>query len=142
MKEDAQSLTPMPPLEGVSVLMVEDNPIIAYVESALFTRLQCQVTLAPNGQEALAQLREQRYDLVILDIGLPDISGFEVVKQFREWQKEHDHYTFIVAVSAHLDSEQKAGCLQLGMDGVIIKPLRGEAVAGIVRAILKKRMST
>lgn len=108
------------------ILVVEDDTLSQKVTKLMLEDLGCQVDIADTGNKALQLLETNTYHLVLMDIGLPDISGLEVTSKFRHRDRGIEHYTPIVALTAHA-LEQTAHALQeVGMDGYLAKPLLQE----------------
>lgn len=104
------------------ILVVEDDPIPQKVTKRQLAELGYQVDTASDGRTALKYLEQKVYDLVFMDIGLPDISGLEVTAEFRK-RESNLHHTPIIGLTMHaLGSDQETG-LQAGMDEYIVKPL-------------------
>ena len=103
------------------ILLVEDNSLNQKVFKVMFEDVGCEVDIASNGSEALAKLKGD-YDIVIMDVGLPDMSGIEVTQAYRRIEPKHKH-TVILALTGHnLDKDQDR-CIEAGMDGYLVKPL-------------------
>jgi len=79
-----------PKLQLISVLLIEDNPIAQTMEKELLLSLGVQVDIAATGQEAFEKFSSHAYPLVFMDIGLPDISGYEVTEKIRQNEKENN----------------------------------------------------
>lgn len=107
----------------IHVLLVEDLIIAAKLSKLLLTDLNCSVDIAMDGESALQFVKCNPYQLVILDIGLPDISGNEVARKIREWEKSQVKQIPIVALTAHVENEKQEECIQAGIDLVLSKPL-------------------
>lgn len=103
-----------------SVLLVEDEPIVQMVVTAMLKKFSCQVDLAMTGQEALAKA-SYHYDLILMDLGLPDMRGSEVTAKIR--QIERDQHMPIIAVSGYSISEIEKECKDAGVDAIYNKPL-------------------
>lgn len=101
-------------------LLVEDQPIIQFIHINFLQNLGCCVRCAENGEKALEMLNNT-YDIVFLDMGLPDITGVEVVKSYRK--KENEKRLPIVALTAHGGYEDKKSFIEAGVDEVIVKPV-------------------
>lgn len=122
-------------LEGRAprVLIVEDNAVAKQVEEALMRALNCEVDCATTGQQATALFQPGRYDLVIMDIGLEDTSGYVLSKQFRQLEKETKFHVPIIALTSFEADLVKYDCDYYFMDGVISKPLTAEQASQIVQ---------
>lgn len=104
------------------ILVVEDNFLAASVAKELFEKLACHVDLAQNGKEALQYAQLNKYDLILMDIGLPDMDGFEVSKKIRLGEPSSQTVP-IVGLTGHLDAEKKQQSINARMNAVMIKPL-------------------
>lgn len=105
-----------------SVLLVEDHPAIRFVFEQQLRSIGCRVTACPDGETALRMFDSMPFDLVLMDCGLPDISGYEVTRTLRRREKDGRH-TPILALSASTDAAHKMACIECGMDGLLKKPL-------------------
>ena len=105
------------------ILLVEDNAIAAISGKLLLERLGCSVSVAGNGEVALFEVKDKKYDLVFMDIGLPDISGIEVAKIIRALPDLEKSNTPIIALTGHAgDPEQQQACFDVGINKVLSKP--------------------
>ncbi len=107
------------------VLLVEDNPVNLKVASAFLNRLGVEVITAGDGQEAVEKWREHRPDLVLMDVQMPVMDGFQATAAIRAEEGE-GHHTPIVALTANALAGDEQGCLAAGMDGYLPKPLKME----------------
>lgn len=121
-------LSRMPPYR---VLVVDDHPDTAEVLSVLFHMLGHEARCALRGRDALQLARELDPDLVLLDIGLPDITGYEVVRALRADHRRPDR--FIAAVTGHCLPKDVSRAAQVGFDQHILKPVD----LGKVRQVLR-----
>lgn len=122
-------------LEGRSprVLIVEDNVVAKQVEEALMRALNCEVDCAINGQQASTLFQPGRYDLIIMDIGLEDTSGYVLSKQFRQLEKDTKFHVPIIALTSFEADLVKYDCDYYFMNGVISKPLTAEQAGQLVQ---------
>lgn len=124
---------PTPQNKTPRVLIVEDNIVAKQVEESLIRALNCDVDSADTGQQALALFQPGRYDLVIMDIGLEDTSGYVLSKQFRQLEKSTKFHVPIIALTSFEADLVKYDCDYYFMDGVISKPLSAEQADQIVQ---------
>ena len=108
--------------KDISVLLVEDHPAIRFVFEQQLRSIGCLVTACPDGASALRMFDNQCFDLVLMDCGLPDMSGYDVTRALRKREKD-GHHTPILALSASTDATHKMTCIESGMDGLLKKPL-------------------
>ncbi|HVT62641.1 MAG TPA: response regulator [Legionellaceae bacterium] len=124
------------------VLIVEDNIVAKQVEESLLLALNCVVDCADSGQQALALFQPGKYDLVIMDIGLEDTSGYVLSKQFRQLEKETTFHVPIIALTSFQADLVKYDCEYYFMDGVISKPLTAEQADQIVQHYIYRKNTT
>jgi CheY-like chemotaxis protein len=114
----------------LSLLLVEDNLVNQKLARRLLEKMGHQVALAVNGQQAIEAVRSQGFDLVLMDIQMPVLSGVDATRAIREWEKLSGRHTPIVAMTAHAMTGDAEKFLEAGMDGYVSKPVE----IGILRA--------
>lgn len=123
-------------LDGRRILLVEDNQLNQRVAKLLLADLKCNIDVADEGETALKKLNENTYDLALMDVGLPDISGLEVTEKFRE--AHPDSQLPIIALTAHALVEDKQRCFDAGMDDYAVKPLDADKLKSTIRRWIKR----
>ncbi|RAK58241.1 response regulator [Phenylobacterium deserti] len=113
---------------GARVLLVEDNPINALLARALLTREGCVVDHAAAGEEALAAVRVGAYDLILMDMRMPGLSGVETARQLRTAGID----TPIVALTANAFDDDRQACLAAGMDDFMVKPILPDSLRAVL----------
>ena len=108
---------------GSRVLVVEDNPISIKVAQGILSGLNCQVDIVEDGKTAITVIEKNRYDLILMDIGLPDGDGCKVTRCIRLKQRQRNPSVAIVGLTAHITDEKKLQCLKNGMNAIYTKPL-------------------
>jgi two-component system, sensor histidine kinase and response regulator len=108
----------------LDILLVEDNAINQAVAVRLLEKRGHQVKVAGNGKEALDALGKRSFDLVLMDVQMPEMGGFEATAAIREKEKISGKHLCIVAMTAHAMVGDKERCLEAGMDNYITKPIR------------------
>ncbi|WP_151671872.1 response regulator [Nitrincola schmidtii] len=112
-------------LQGITVLLAEDNPINQRVAMKLLEKKNVSVILAHNGLEALQLFKSQSFDLVLMDLMMPEMDGLEATKQIRDFESSHSSVKVpILAMTANAMQGDKERCLAAGMDGYVSKPIR------------------
>ena len=104
------------------ILLVEDNVVNQRVASGLLTRRGHHVTIASAGQEALARLDRETFDLVLMDLQMPVMGGLEATVAIRLRERGTGQHVRIVAMTAHAMNSDRERCLAAGMDGYLSKP--------------------
>jgi two-component system aerobic respiration control sensor histidine kinase ArcB len=107
----------------LSVLLVEDNPMAANMAQGLLLKLGAQVVCAKNGEKAIAAVKAHSFDLIFMDIGLPDMDGLEATRQIRAYTQSKQPNLCIMGLSGHADKTHKQLCIDAGMDDMMSKPL-------------------
>jgi CheY-like chemotaxis protein len=107
---------------------VEDNPVNALLARALLTREGCAVDRAGGGREALEAAAQAPYDLILMDLRLPDLDGLAVTRTLRSLGVK----TPIVALTANSFEEDRQACLAAGMDDFLTKPLAPAALRAVL----------
>lgn len=115
------------------VLVVDDDPKIAMFVSANFKARGYSVTTARDGREALEQAALEQPQVILLDLGLPYLTGFEVLARLREWSDSQ-----VIVVSAHGGDQDKVKALDLGADDYITKPFSMEELLARVRLAFRR----
>lgn len=118
--------------QGARVLVVDDEPAILRVVRPILAHNGFQVEIAGTGVDALAQHAGRRPDLVLLDLGLPDMDGLEVIRLIRE-----DTSTPIVVLSVRGAERDKVAALDLGADDFLTKPFGANELVARVRVALR-----
>ena len=114
------------------ILVVEDAPMIQYVTKVLLNDAGFHVDIAGTGAEAIAAFVTGKYDLIYMDIGLPDIDGYAVTQAIREKEKHLGVAAIpIIALTGHGAVDVQAFCGRAGMQGVLSKPINGEQAKGV-----------
>jgi CheY-like chemotaxis protein len=110
-------------LGSLKILIAEDNFSSLKLLTRLLERWGQQVTLAVNGREAVNLFEKDNFDLILLDIQMPEMDGFEVTAAIREMETKTSKHTPIIALTAHALAGQREQCLTRGMDGFVTKPI-------------------
>ncbi|STX59195.1 response regulator [Legionella geestiana] len=118
------------------VLVVEDNAIAQNAARAILSKMRCTVTIANTGEKAVDLWKNHDYDLIFMDIGLPDIDGYEVTHQIRLHEMIRKTHVPIIALTAHAGDENKQQCITAGMNAVLTKPLSVNACSDILDAFI------
>ena len=139
-KNDIVSLAGAPP-EGKPrhLLLVEDEYINRTLAITVLERESWQVTAAENGIQALEALKNNSYDLILMDIQMPEMDGYEATRAIRRHEKATGGHTPIIAMTARAVQDDREKCLAAGMDGYIAKPIRLETIGCEIETVLRAR---
>ncbi len=113
-------------LENVKVLLVEDNLINRKLASKLLDKKRAKVVCATNGEEALELLHKEPFDLVLMDVQMPVMDGFEATRRIRSARDEKLRTIPVIAMTAHALKGDRDKCLAAGMDDYLSKPINAD----------------
>ena len=128
------------PLPNLHVLVAEDNLVNQKVICAILRRQGWSHTLAANGEEALRHFRDQHFDLILMDVQMPEMDGLEATRLIREEEQRRVPVERIpiLALTAHASLPHKEQCLAHGMDGILTKPINLPTLIREIRASIQK----
>jgi signal transduction histidine kinase/CheY-like chemotaxis protein len=126
---------------SLRVLLVEDNVVNQRLAMALLEKAGHRVTIAVNGVEALAALASSGFDVVLMDMQMPEMDGVEAMQIIRERERASGAHVRIVAVTAHALTGDRERCLEAGADGYVSKPLSAAALFAEIDAVMRARVS-
>jgi CheY-like chemotaxis protein len=107
------------------ILLAEDNAINQLLAVRMLEKQGYTVTLANNGKEALSALEREKFDVVLMDVQMPEMDGFEATAAIREREKATaGSHQIVIAMTAHAIAGDRERCLRAGMDGYVSKPFR------------------
>jgi CheY-like chemotaxis protein len=114
---------------ALSILAAEDNHTNQLVLNALLESLGADLTMTANGREAVQAFAERRFDLILMDIQMPEMNGIEATGEIRRREREDGRArTPILAVTANVMLDQVDAYMAAGMDGVVAKPIQMSAL--------------
>ena len=114
--------------EGLRVLVAEDHPVNELLMRQLLKRLGCITTVAKNGLEAVAAWQRGGFDLIMMDVQMPELSGLDATAEIRAQEGNGPRHIPIVAVTANAMSGDQEACLRAGMDAYTSKPVSPQAL--------------
>jgi DNA-binding response OmpR family regulator len=114
-------------LEECTALLIEDDIFCQKVQSYCLRELGYTVEVVSDAETAIRRIEHHAYNLILLDLGLPDQSGELVIRATREFDMNHE--TPLIVATAHADGPMQQKCLYLGADVVFIKPFNKQTLA-------------
>ena len=122
---------------GVSVLVAEDNKTNQMLIDIVLDDMEIEVTIANDGVEALKAAQEHRYDMILMDINMPNKNGIEAMQEIKEYEKSQDldSLTPIIALTANAVSGDKEKYIKMGFDGYLAKPLEVDELVSVLKQI-------
>jgi CheY-like chemotaxis protein len=122
--------------KGFRILLAEDNVVNQMLAVRLLEKRGHHVQVAGDGREALEKLEKADFDLVLMDVQMPVMGGFEATAAVREMEKGTGKHIPIVALTAHAIDGDRERCLAAGMDGYVAKPIRPEELFEQIEALI------
>ncbi len=125
------------------VLVAEDNPVNQLLATRLLEKRGHRVVMTTNGREALAAIAKDSYDLVLMDVQMPEMDGLEATAVLRAKEKDRADglHLPVIALTAHAMKGDQERCLAAGMDGYLTKPIRPEELDAILQTYVARQIS-
>jgi CheY-like chemotaxis protein len=115
---------------AMDILVAEDNPINQKLIERILVKLGYRALVTNNGREAVEELQRKRYDIVLMDIQMPEMDGYEATRTIRKLEMEQP---YIIAMTANALSEDREICLSHGMDNYISKPMKLDTLVALLK---------
>jgi CheY-like chemotaxis protein len=122
------------------VLLAEDNRVNQLVAKRLLERCGHEVVLAETGRQAVAAHAQQKFDVILMDVQMPEMNGFEATAAIRAAEGTSSESTPIVAMTAHAMKGDRERCLSEGMDDYVSKPIDGAVLFEVIERVLRSRV--
>ncbi|HEV2963782.1 MAG TPA: response regulator [Candidatus Angelobacter sp.] len=132
-------ITPDAPHEipgRLKILVAEDNAVNQLLAVRLLEKRGHRVVVAETGKTALELFSEQSFDLVLMDVQMPEINGLEVTREIRRLEEKTSRHVPIIAMTAHAMVGDKESCLAAGMDDYVAKPLQAKELFTVIDILL------
>ncbi|HUJ28839.1 MAG TPA: response regulator [Myxococcales bacterium] len=123
---------------GLRILLAEDNPINQQVAVNLLARRGHSVLVANDGREAVSAMSAGRFDVVLMDVQMPELNGFEATAAIRAMEKPSGRRIPIIGLTAHAMKGDRERCLEAGMDAYVAKPLRPKELFAAIEGMAAK----
>jgi two-component system, sensor histidine kinase and response regulator len=121
--------------DTLRILLVEDNAVHRIVATAILRQNGHTLVHAADGVEAVEISRSESFDLILMDVQMPEMDGFEAARRIRQAEHETGRHTPIVALTAHAMDGDRERCLEAGMDDYLSKPLKKADMLALLRQI-------
>jgi two-component system sensor histidine kinase/response regulator len=117
------------------ILLAEDNAVNQKLAVRMLEKRGHTLVVASTGKEALAAWKRERFDLILMDVQMPEMDGFEATAAIRQAERLTGVHIPIVAMTAYAMSGDRQRCLEAGMDGYIPKPIQAQTVFEVIKAM-------
>jgi len=125
-----------PELPKLDILMLEDSKYNAFVIQTYLQNSGCTLTIAENGTDGVELFKNNKYDIVLMDIQMPEMDGYQATQAIREWESSNDiPRTPIIAMTAYAQAEDAQRCLDAGTDSHVAKPVKKSALFDRLKVI-------
>lgn len=124
------------------MLLAEDNRINQRVAVKLLEKQGCAVDVVDDGHQAVARVRQQTYDLVLMDLQMPGMDGLAATEAIRQSEERTGTHVPIVALTAHAMNGDAERCLRAGMDAYLSKPIDAPHLAQTIAALVPSRSTS
>jgi len=121
--------------QNLHILLAEDNVVNQVLACRLLEKHGHSVVVASNGRKALEELDKQKFDLVVMDVSMPEMDGFEAVAAIRAREEKTGTHMPIIAMTAHAMKGDRERCLAAGMDAYISKPLQPNELIQVIKTL-------
>jgi len=128
-------------LSGIRVLLTEDNRINSEIASEILLDAGAEVDIAENGKDAVKAVSTNRYDVVLMDIQMPEMDGLEATRRIRVLAPDGGPYLPIIAMTAHTLAKDRQECLHAGMDDFLSKPIEPDLLIHMLQKWARKDSS-
>jgi two-component system, sensor histidine kinase and response regulator len=117
------------------ILLAEDNAVNQKIACRVLEKQGYEVTVAADGHQALAALAEAEFDVVLMDVQMPEMDGFETTAAIRALERETGRHLPIIAMTAHAMQGDRERCIAAGMDDYVSKPLKIQELIELLQKI-------
>jgi two-component system, sensor histidine kinase and response regulator len=131
-----------PTVDSLRILLAEDNAVNQLTATTMLEKLGHSVEVANNGREAVDRLAVTEFDLVFMDVQMPELDGLSATKEIREGEASTGRHIPIVAMTAHAMAGDQERCLEAGMDAYTSKPIRRKAIEAVILEIVERFLSS
>ena len=124
---------------ALRILLVEDNAVNQRLVTLLLEKRRHQVVVAENGREALAAMENSAFDVVLMDVQMPEMDGLEATAAIRAGERHSGKHQMVIELTAHAMKGDQERCVAAGMDGYLSKPIRPQELDIVLENIAKRR---
>jgi CheY-like chemotaxis protein len=121
----------------LNILLAEDNKVNQLLATKLLGKQGHHIQIAQNGREAFELYQRQSFDLILMDVPMPEMDGFEATAAIREWKAKTARRMPILALTAHAMAGDREICLERGMDGYVTKPIQPDRLQEEILALAR-----
>jgi CheY-like chemotaxis protein/HPt (histidine-containing phosphotransfer) domain-containing protein len=120
-------------LKSLKVLVAEDDKVNQTLIKAIFKKIGCEYAIVDTGKKVLEKLQQESYDVILMDIEMPDMDGYEATIKIR---KELSSQIPIISTTAHINDSHLKKCFDVGMNGYVLKPVKLKEIVEEIKQVL------
>ena len=128
----------MKPDSSINILLAEDNEANQFLIKAITKSQQWNITVVDDGEKAVKAFKEAEFNIVLMDVQMPTMNGYEATKEIRKYENENGKHTPIIALTAYAMQSDKELCIEAGMDDYISKPFKRQQFLDAITSTLEK----
>ncbi len=134
-EEQTERAEPLPQENALRILLAEDNPVNQILAVRILEKWGHSVCVVPDGVQALDALEREPFDVVLMDVQMPEMGGIEAAGRIREQERATGNHVPVIAMTAHAMEGDRERCIGAGMDGYISKPISPKELAALLAKI-------
>ncbi len=127
------------PLPDLRILLAEDNPVNQRLATKLLEKRGHRITVTATGSDAVKRIQDETFDVILMDVQMPDMDGLEATALIREWETNRGRRTPIIALTAHSMKGDRERCLAAGMDNYVTKPFDAAVLIEVVESTARRQ---
>jgi CheY-like chemotaxis protein len=131
-----------PPSRRFRVLLAEDNLVNQRLAVRMLENMGHQVVVAQTGHEVLSALQTMKFDLVLMDVQMPEMDGFAATREIRKREQGGQDHLPVIAMTAHAMKGDRESCLDAGMDDYLAKPINRDELQQLIEHAMRPRNET
>ena len=121
----------------LNILLAEDNPVNQKVAKKILEKMGHVVTIADNGRKAVDAFAQENFDLILMDVSMPELTGLEATGIIRSQEKATGDHIPIIAMTAHAIEGDRERCIEAGMDGYLSKPIKVDKLSQAIESMMQ-----
>jgi CheY-like chemotaxis protein len=123
--------------ESFKILVAEDNEANQFLIKAITRTESWEIVMVDDGEQAIESYKKDQFDLILMDVQMPVLNGYEATRVIRDLEVEKGIHTPIIALTAYAMKSDKDQCIEAGMDDYIAKPFKRQQFIDVVRNALE-----
>ena len=140
-KSETKEILSIKNIKPLKILVAEDNVVNQKVIQGILQKYNHQIEIAQNGFQVLSALDRENFDLILMDIQMPEMDGFECTHLIRQKERNTGEHIPIIAMTAHALEKERKKCISAGMDAYLTKPIGTQTLLMLIKSCTEKNIS-